>query len=89
MSTKIHPMIAGVILAHQNKDEPALRRWIFLALDTGRYQWLIETLGWGGTPNGRGLGQQVNKIAIAIRSTTSTEQAMLDGKRVPRVSFAK
>ena len=87
--TDIHPMIAGVIFAHKNKDEQALRRWIFLALDTGRYQWLIESLGWSGVPKGRGIGQQVNKLALAIRSSTNTEQAMLDGKRVPRVSFAK
>lgn len=89
MTTKIHPMISSVILAHRNKDEQALRRWIFLAIDIGRYQWLMESLGWSGVPKGRGIGQQINKLASSIRSSTNAEQAFLDGKRLPRVQFAK
>ena len=89
MTTAIHPIIEGVILAHKYKDEPALRRWIFLAIDTGRYQWLIESLGWCGVPKRRGIGQQVNKLALTIRSSINAEQAFLDGKRLPREQFAK
>lgn len=89
MTTEVHLMIAGVIDAHKNKDEQALRRWIFLGIDTGRYQWLVESLGWSGVPKGRGIGQQVNKLALSIRSNTSAEQALLDSKRIPRVQFDK